>query len=92
MNHDFKSRRHGAEEMEVILEMVSRRTPVLHTQWCMVPLFDFWMLLLLRILGIRIVYTVHDALPHGDRSRFSKFPPHASVRRLTAGDRNWLIR
>jgi glycosyltransferase involved in cell wall biosynthesis len=59
--------------MEVIRELVSRRTPVLHTQWCMVPLFDFWMLLLLRVLSIRIVYTVHDALPHGDRSWLSKF-------------------
>jgi len=59
--------------VRVIAEMLRRGTRVIHLQWCMIPLLDFWILLLLRVLGLRIVYTVHDALPHGDRRWTSKF-------------------
>ena len=59
--------------VQVITEALRRRTPVLHTQWCKVPLLDLGVFLLLRLWGIKIVYTVHDALPHGDRRWSSKW-------------------
>jgi glycosyltransferase involved in cell wall biosynthesis len=58
---------------QVVTEALRRGTRVIHIQWCKVPVFDLWVFVLLRVLGFRIVYTVHDALPHGDRRRTSKW-------------------
>ncbi len=59
--------------LQVLGELLRRRIRVVHVQWCMVPLLDIVVFALLRLLGRRIVYTVHNALPHGDRSSWSKW-------------------
>jgi glycosyltransferase involved in cell wall biosynthesis len=58
---------------QVILRGIRRRTRIIHVQWCMVPTLDIAVFALLRLLGVRLVYTVHNALPHGDRRRTSKW-------------------
>jgi glycosyltransferase involved in cell wall biosynthesis len=51
----------------VLKELKRDRTPVLHLQWCKLPFFDVWMMSRAQKLGVRVAYTVHNALPHGDR-------------------------
>jgi glycosyltransferase involved in cell wall biosynthesis len=52
---------------DVLRELRHERTPVLHLQWCKVPAFDLWMMRQVQKRGIRVVYTVHNALPYGER-------------------------
>jgi len=51
---------------DVLREMTRKRIPVLHIQWCKVPFVDRWMMKYAQRLGIRVVYTAHNALPYGD--------------------------
>jgi glycosyltransferase involved in cell wall biosynthesis len=51
---------------DVVRWMRRGRVPVLHIQWCKVPPVDLWMMRLVQALGIRVVYTVHNALPYLD--------------------------
>jgi len=44
-----------------------KQVPVLHFQWCKLPFIDAWLMRWAQRQGVRIVYTVHNALPHGDR-------------------------
>ena len=46
------------------LKAVHKKPDVLHFHWLMVPLFDLFLLLLLRLMKIRISITIHDILPH----------------------------
>jgi len=43
------------------------KIPVLHFQWCKLPVVDLWLMRWAQGRGVRVVYTVHNALPHGDR-------------------------
>jgi glycosyltransferase involved in cell wall biosynthesis len=52
---------------DVLRELRCHRIPVLHIQWCKLPVLDLWMMRRAQTQGIRIVYTVHNALPHLDR-------------------------
>jgi glycosyltransferase involved in cell wall biosynthesis len=52
---------------DVLSDLRRNAIPVLHIQWCKVPLFDLWMMRQVQNQGIRIVYTVHNALPYCDR-------------------------
>jgi glycosyltransferase involved in cell wall biosynthesis len=52
---------------EVLGAIRRDRIPVLHIQWCKVPVLDVWMMRHVQQQGTRIVYTVHNALPYGDR-------------------------
>jgi glycosyltransferase involved in cell wall biosynthesis len=52
---------------EVLGSIGRNRIPVLHIQWCKVPFLDVWMMRRAQKQGTRIVYTVHNALPFGDR-------------------------
>ncbi|MEO8256949.1 MAG: glycosyltransferase [Acidobacteriota bacterium] len=53
---------------DVLSEIGRTRTPVLHMQWCKVPVFDLLMMRKVQRQGARIVYTVHNALPYCNRS------------------------
>jgi glycosyltransferase involved in cell wall biosynthesis len=52
---------------DVLSETTRNRIPVLHIQWCKAPLVDRWMMRHAQRRGVRVVYTVHNALPYGDR-------------------------
>jgi glycosyltransferase involved in cell wall biosynthesis len=52
---------------DVLATIRRNRIPVLHIQWCKVPFLDMWMMRHAQKHGTRIVYTVHNALPYGDR-------------------------
>ncbi len=52
---------------DVLREIKRNRIPVLHIQWCKLPLLDVWMMRYAQSQGVRIVYTVHNALPYGER-------------------------
>jgi len=52
---------------DIMREIRRKRIPVLHFQWCKIPVFDVWLMRRAQKKGIRVVYTVHNALPHGDR-------------------------
>jgi glycosyltransferase involved in cell wall biosynthesis len=52
---------------EVLGTVRRNRTSVLHIQWCKVPFLDIWMMRHAQKQGTCIVYTVHNALPYGDR-------------------------
>jgi glycosyltransferase involved in cell wall biosynthesis len=52
---------------QVIAGGFSQSAKIIHVQWCMIPILDIVFFILLRRLGFRIVYTVHNAMPHGDR-------------------------
>jgi glycosyltransferase involved in cell wall biosynthesis len=42
----------------------------LHFQWAVAPRFDYYLILVLKkILGIPVVYTAHNALPHEENKR-----------------------
>ena len=56
--------------VQIILDGLRENTRLVHMQWCMLPLFDIFMFRLLRVLGIQIVYTVHNALPHNSNRKF----------------------
>jgi glycosyltransferase involved in cell wall biosynthesis len=51
----------------VMRQVRRERIPVLHFQWCKLPLLDFWLMRWAQGQGVRVVYTVHNALPHGNR-------------------------
>jgi len=57
---------------DILRELTRNRIPVLHTQWCKVPLFDLSMMKRVQRQGIRIVHTVHNALPWSDRSELAR--------------------
>jgi len=50
----------------------TKRADIVHFMWCNLPLLDYWAIRILRILGIKIVYTAHNAFPHEVRSRSIK--------------------
>jgi glycosyltransferase involved in cell wall biosynthesis len=52
---------------DVMKEVNRHRIPVLHVQWCKLPFFDSWMMTRAQRQGVRIVYTVHNALPHNNQ-------------------------
>jgi glycosyltransferase involved in cell wall biosynthesis len=52
---------------DISRELRRNRIPVLHIQWCKLPLLDLWMMRQAQTHGIRVVYTVHNALPYLDR-------------------------
>jgi glycosyltransferase involved in cell wall biosynthesis len=52
---------------DVLKEVKRHRIPVLHIEWCKLPFFDSWMIARAQKQGIRIVCTVHNALPHNQR-------------------------
>jgi glycosyltransferase involved in cell wall biosynthesis len=52
---------------EVLRDLVLTRTPVLHVQWFKLPFLDVWQMRRVQRRGVRVAYTVHNALPHGDR-------------------------
>src|SRR5262245_60841593 len=51
----------------ILSEIVRTQTPVLHIQWCKLPLLDLWLMRRAQKHGVRIAYTVHNALPHLER-------------------------
>jgi len=53
--------------MQIICEGHQRKTRVIHIQWAKMPIVDIFMFAMLKLMGFRIVYTVHNALPHSDR-------------------------
>jgi glycosyltransferase involved in cell wall biosynthesis len=54
---------------DILREMRQKGTSILHIQWCKIPFFDIWQMRRAQKQGVRIVYTVHNALPHLDRRR-----------------------
>jgi glycosyltransferase involved in cell wall biosynthesis len=52
---------------DVLRELKRNQTPVLHIQWCKLPFLDLRMIREAQQQDIRVVYTVHNALPYGDR-------------------------
>lgn len=52
---------------DVLKETTRSQIPVLHIQWCKLPSLDLWMIRQAKSRGTRVVYTVHNALPYGDR-------------------------
>jgi D-inositol-3-phosphate glycosyltransferase len=52
---------------DALRELKRRKVPVLHIQWCKVPVLDAWLMKQAQAQGIRVVYTVHNALPYSDR-------------------------
>jgi teichuronic acid biosynthesis glycosyltransferase TuaC len=59
--------------LQVITRGVNQSSKIIHVQWCMVPIMDIIFFILLRWLDFRIVYTVHNALPHGNRRKATKW-------------------
>ncbi|UCG32821.1 MAG: glycosyltransferase [Phycisphaerales bacterium] len=53
--------------LQIITGAMRERARVIHIQWCMIPTLDIFMFVVLRLLGFRLIYTVHDAMPHSDR-------------------------
>jgi glycosyltransferase involved in cell wall biosynthesis len=41
-----------------------RRRPIVHVQWLCIPVWDVFYFALLRLLGIKMVHTMHNVLPH----------------------------
>ena len=58
---------------QVIARGLSQSMKIIHVQWCMVPILDVFFFVLARGLGFRIIYTVHNALPHGNRRKTTKW-------------------
>lgn len=48
----------------VLKDMRRRKVPVLHIQWCKLPFLDARLFRRAQAQGVRVVYTVHNALPH----------------------------
>ena len=41
-----------------------RERPLIHVQWLCIPIWDVFYLACLRLLGFKIVHTMHNVLPH----------------------------
>ncbi len=54
--------------LELTFRLAFSRPDVLHVQWLHHPEIEYAYLRFLRFLGIRIVYTAHNLLPHSDQS------------------------
>lgn len=57
----------------LLVRFVVSKPDILHIQW--IPMvrrlpFEIWFLSLVKKLGIRLVYTVHNVLPHDTREKF----------------------
>lgn len=55
-----------------LLWYVVRRRPLVHVQWSLHPLLDVPGLCALRLLGVPIVWTAHNVLPHDGETRANK--------------------
>jgi glycosyltransferase involved in cell wall biosynthesis len=49
---------------ELALTCKWRRVDVVHIQWLSHPREDYWLVRLLQLLGMPVVYTAHNVLPH----------------------------
>jgi len=47
--------------------------PVLHIQWVFVIPLDLAFMFLMRCIGLRIIYTVHNPLPHDQNTALNRF-------------------
>ncbi len=70
---------YGVDLMRLFVRCVRER-PILHIQWTPVPLLDWKFIVLARAIGIRIVFTVHNPMPHDEASRLQVFLNHAIQR------------
>jgi len=43
--------------------------PVIHVQWLLIPVFDIVFLLFAKLARLKVVYTVHNSLPHDGDTR-----------------------
>ena len=57
---------------DILREINRHRTPVLHIQWSKIPFLDVWLMRRAQRRGVRIVYTVHNALPHNVRTESAR--------------------
>ena len=51
---------------EIIFTFVFNRPKIIHFQWLLYPKEDYYFLIILKILRLKVVYTAHNILPHGD--------------------------
>ena len=51
----------------------ARERPIVHFQWIIFPPIDIVGLFILRAMGIRMVYTVHNPLPHDRKGAWNRF-------------------
>jgi glycosyltransferase involved in cell wall biosynthesis len=58
--------------LDVLREIRRKRTPVLHIQWSKLPFLDIWLMRRAQRRGVRIVYTIHNALPHNVRTESAR--------------------
>jgi tRNA uridine 5-carboxymethylaminomethyl modification enzyme len=58
--------------LDVLREIRRKRTPVLHIQWSKLPSLDTWLMRRAQRRGVRIVYTIHNALPHNVRTESAR--------------------
>lgn len=58
--------------IQLFLYCIVKR-PIIHVQWAPIPLLDIVFLFLAKVLGLKIVYTVHNPLPHDKETPLNTF-------------------
>lgn len=60
----FKTLSYALSLVLILQKVVCNRPKVVHIQWIKFWLIDFLFLIFLKILSIKVVYTVHNVVPH----------------------------
>jgi glycosyltransferase involved in cell wall biosynthesis len=72
----LKAAEYPADWLLALMAMARTRPDIVHVQWCAQPSFDLLVWRALRQLGVPLVYTVHNLLPHdpqpGDDARYGR--------------------
>ncbi len=72
----LKAAEYPADWLLVLAGMVGRRPDVVHVQWSVQPALDLLVWRAVQRLGVPVVYTVHNLVPHhqrpGDEARYGR--------------------
>jgi glycosyltransferase involved in cell wall biosynthesis len=72
----FKAAEYPLDWALLLVRLAARRPDIVHVQWAVDPALDLAIWCLVRRLGVPLVYTVHNLVPHaaraGDAARFGR--------------------
>jgi glycosyltransferase involved in cell wall biosynthesis len=68
----FKTLEHIKNSIELLFYLKQHKVNVYHLQWLVIPKFDYFILNIIKLLGVKVVFTAHNILPHDSGTKYYK--------------------
>lgn len=59
-------------QLKLYLNILKYRPALIHFQWLKVPYIDYLLIKLISELGIKVIFTAHNKLPHNTKMKYKK--------------------